>query len=276
MLLRSKYPSLLFCNITFWVGPGSGGTSVAAGTTIFVSNLAWSLDEKHISAIAIPYGRVLSIDIARHLDTNKPKGWGLIVFAEQAGAEAAIKALNGFEVCDRRLTVRMDRMQMPDKGSDCHVYVGNLSFDIDTAMLFEYFVSFSPVSADVARTSFGNDRGFGIVRFANSAAAMLAINAMHHTYLCGRKIEVSHFCFVNACLPAFSLLGSLLIPSYSTVIPIIIFLLLLLLLYSTVRCTVSLGPRCDGAEEGLVVCGQPELQEDRQRAERHVFPYRPC
>ena len=160
--------------------------------TVFISNLAWTTSEDDIFALACSYGEIESIEIKRHADTHKPKGWGLVVFRKRESAELAIQALNGCEVNGRKLTLRIDRAQIPDIGSICNVYVGNLNFTMDDSTLHQMFSAFHPLSSDIARTSFGNSRGFGIVKLSNPEDATAAIAATNKMEMCGRIVEVRH------------------------------------------------------------------------------------
>lgn len=168
----------------------TAATVVPGGTNVFISNLPWSLSAQDLYALVLPFGEVISIDLKKHAETGKSKGWGIIIYREKEAAEAAIQNLNETQIAGRRIALKLDRVQVPDEGSDSNVYVGNLSFDITSQMLMEYFSEFRPLSADVARTSFGNHRGFGIVKFNTPAAAQDAIIGRHQSELCGRVIEV--------------------------------------------------------------------------------------
>ena len=130
---------------------------------------------------------------------------GLFTFSEKKSAEDAIRSLNTVEVAGRKLSLRMDRVQVPNTGSECNVYVGNLSFDIDNDQLLAYFQEFQPVSAEIARTSFGTARGFGIIQFSNPQVAAVAIERFNGAELAGRNIEVKRnttICLF-ACLSPF-------------------------------------------------------------------------
>ena len=50
---------------------------MAAGLTdrVVVSNLAWTTDEHELTAALGAAGQVLSVEIQRHADTGRSKGW---------------------------------------------------------------------------------------------------------------------------------------------------------------------------------------------------------
>ena len=73
------------------------------------------------------------------------------------------------------------------------VYVGNLSFDIDSEKLRELFASYGEVEeAIVISDKFsGRSKGFGFVTFANDEGAKKAISEMNDKEIEGRKLKVN-------------------------------------------------------------------------------------
>lgn len=74
-----------------------------------------------------------------------------------------------------------------------NLYVGNLSFDIDSPDLVELFSQHGTVeSAEVVKDKYsGASRGFGFVKMTDDAAADAAISALNDTEAKGRKMVVN-------------------------------------------------------------------------------------
>ena len=78
-------------------------------------------------------------------------------------------------------------------GNGIELYVGNLSYDIDDAMLKKEFAKHGKVlSARVIKNNYNNrSRGYGFVEMGSKADADKAIKAMHAKELLGRKLVVN-------------------------------------------------------------------------------------
>lgn len=73
------------------------------------------------------------------------------------------------------------------------VYVGNLSFDIDSEKLRELFASYGEIEeAIVISDKFsGRSKGFGFVTFKDDEGAKKAISEMNDKEVEGRKLKVN-------------------------------------------------------------------------------------
>ena len=73
------------------------------------------------------------------------------------------------------------------------VYVGNLSFDIDSAKLKELFASYGEIEeAIVISDKFsGRSKGFGFVTFTDDENAKKAVAEMNDKEIEGRKLKVN-------------------------------------------------------------------------------------
>ncbi len=87
------------------------------GSKVYVGNLPFSVDEQQLRTLFEEGGReVLEVKIVTDRDTGRPRGFAFVNMASQEEAQAAINALNGFEVGGRTLTVNMAREQQPRGG----------------------------------------------------------------------------------------------------------------------------------------------------------------
>jgi cold-inducible RNA-binding protein len=74
-----------------------------------------------------------------------------------------------------------------------NIYVGNLSFDTDSARLEELFAQHGPVTKAQVITDreTGRSRGFGFVEMGSADAAERAISALNGKDLGGRQLTVN-------------------------------------------------------------------------------------
>lgn len=157
--------------------------------SVFVGNLSWSTTNEQLMEFAQRTSNVVSVEVKRHEDTLRSKGWGLIVFSDLVSAEAAVAALNLTPLNDRDVHVRLDRAQ-PDKGDiTFNVFVGNLPWTLQSSELMNAFTSFNPSDCQILTNMYGKSRGFAIVKFNNEVDATRAIEAMNSFEMGGRKLE---------------------------------------------------------------------------------------
>jgi cold-inducible RNA-binding protein len=73
------------------------------------------------------------------------------------------------------------------------LYVGNLSYSVDTAMLEQMFAEFGSVQSAQVITDreTGRSKGFGFVEMATDGEAQAAIEALNGTEHEGRSIDVN-------------------------------------------------------------------------------------
>jgi RNA recognition motif-containing protein len=87
------------------------------GSKVYVGNLPFSVDEQQLRKLFEEGGReVLEVSIVTDRDTGRPRGFAFVNMASQEEAQAAINALNGYEMGGRTLTVNMAREQQPRTG----------------------------------------------------------------------------------------------------------------------------------------------------------------
>ena len=72
---------------------------------IYVGNLAWSATEEDLRQLFTQFGTVARTQVIQDRDTGRSRGFGFVEMADDAEAQKAIEALNGFEHQNRPLTV---------------------------------------------------------------------------------------------------------------------------------------------------------------------------
>ena len=82
---------------------------------LYVGNLSFSTSEAQLRDLFAQHGTVTSASLVMDRDTGRPRGFGFVEM-DDAGAQAAIAALNGKNIDGRNLTVNEARPQEPRTG----------------------------------------------------------------------------------------------------------------------------------------------------------------
>jgi RNA recognition motif-containing protein len=72
---------------------------------LFVGNLPYSVSDQDLEEMFAKYGEVSSCKTAKDRETGRPRGFAFVEMGTQAGAEAAIKGLNGHDLGGRQMSV---------------------------------------------------------------------------------------------------------------------------------------------------------------------------
>ena len=75
---------------------------------IYVGNLPFSATESEIESLFAQHGEVVSVNVITDRETGRPRGFGFIEM-DEAGAETAIRELDGHEMDGRQLRVNEAR-----------------------------------------------------------------------------------------------------------------------------------------------------------------------
>src|ERR1700759_3887770 len=83
-------------------------------TTIYVGNLSFNATEQDVRSMFERHGPVESVKLISDRETGKPRGFGFVDMPQNE-AQAAIQALNGFQMNGRPLRVNeaQERPQRP-------------------------------------------------------------------------------------------------------------------------------------------------------------------
>mmetsp|Transcript_1861 Transcript_1861/g.1938 ORF Transcript_1861/g.1938 Transcript_1861/m.1938 type:complete len:266 (-) Transcript_1861:282-1079(-) len=157
-------------------------------TAVFVGNLAWSTTSDDLLRIMSELGPVVKADVKYFGVTNRSKGWGLVYFEDFDTAKHVVDRFDSTELHGRVIHVRLDRSHL-DAMPGYSVYVGNLPWSVGDEKLLGLFSGYNSYDCHVMKNLSGRSRGFGLVKFANSADAIRAIENLNGKELDGRVIE---------------------------------------------------------------------------------------
>ncbi|ASU34205.1 RNA recognition motif domain-containing protein [Mucilaginibacter xinganensis] len=82
-------------------------------TKLFVVGLPRDMEETELLEIFSVYGQVAIVTIVTDIQTGISKGFGFVHMEDEAGAGRAIAALNGAEIDDRTISVRIAEKKQP-------------------------------------------------------------------------------------------------------------------------------------------------------------------
>ena len=76
---------------------------------IYVGNLSWDSDDNQVSELFSQYGTVDSARVLTDRETGRSRGFGFVEMSNDDEAQAAISALNNYELDGRALKVNEAR-----------------------------------------------------------------------------------------------------------------------------------------------------------------------
>ena len=132
---------------------------------------------------------------------GRSKGFGSVTFHTHEDALKAVSNLNGHELHDRKITVKLDQPNplAQSYSNEAHqqapldksLYVGNLPYAIGWQDLKDLFRDAgNVVRADIPMDHQGRSRGFGIIVMSTHEEALAALKMFNGYEWNGRVIEV--------------------------------------------------------------------------------------
>uniref|UniRef100_A0A8R1E2C8 RRM domain-containing protein n=1 Tax=Caenorhabditis japonica TaxID=281687 RepID=A0A8R1E2C8_CAEJA len=163
--------------------------------TLYVGNLDPTVSEEFISTLFNQIGTVTKTKIIFD-HSNDP--YAFVEFADHSQASQALQTMNKRLLLDREMKVNwaVEPGQQPSKVDTTrhfHVFVGDLSAEVDNQKLRESFLPFGDVSdAKVIRdTTTTKSKGYGFVSYPKREEAERAIEQMNGQWLGRRTIRTN-------------------------------------------------------------------------------------
>ncbi|GAA5823754.1 hypothetical protein JCM11251_003281 [Rhodosporidiobolus azoricus] len=166
---------------------------------LYVGNLSPRVTEYMLQEIFAVAGPVLGVKIIpdrsfQHGGIN----YGFVEYHEMRSAETALQTLNGRKIFDMEIRVNWayqnTNAQKEDLTNHIHLFVGDLSPEVNDSVLQQAFQAFGSLSD--ARVMWdmntGKSRGYGFLAFRDRTDAEQAIQTMNGEWLGSRAIRVNY------------------------------------------------------------------------------------
>ena len=164
---------------------------------LYVGNLSPRVTEYMLTEIFAVAGPVQHVKIIP--DRNYQHGglnYGFVEYIDMRAAETALQTLNGRKIFDTEIRVNwayQGQQNKEDTSGHYHVFVGDLSPEVNDEVLGKAFAAFGTMSD--ARVMWdmnsGKSRGYGFLAFRDKTDAEQAIATMNGEWLGSRAIRVN-------------------------------------------------------------------------------------
>ncbi|CEL58230.1 Nucleolysin TIAR OS=Homo sapiens GN=TIAL1 PE=1 SV=1 [Rhizoctonia solani AG-1 IB] len=164
---------------------------------LYVGNLSPRVTEYMLTEIFAVAGPVQHVKIIP--DRNYQHGgqnYGFVEYMDMRAAETALQTLNGRKIFDTEIRVNwayQGTQNKEDTSNHYHVFVGDLSPEVNDEVLAKAFAAFGSLSD--ARVMWdmnsGKSRGYGFLAFRDKTDAEQAIATMNGEWLGSRAIRVN-------------------------------------------------------------------------------------
>ncbi|KAF9739761.1 RNA recognition domain-containing protein [Paraphaeosphaeria minitans] len=149
----------------------------------------------HVQSVKIIPDKNVSVALPSPAMSQKGFNYGFVEFDDPAAAERAMQTLNGRRVHNNEIRVnwayQSNNTAKEDTSNHFHIFVGDLSNEVNDEVLLQAFSTFGPVSE--ARVMWdmktGRSRGYGFVAFRDRADAERALSSMDGEWLGSRAIR---------------------------------------------------------------------------------------
>jgi multiple RNA-binding domain-containing protein 1 len=178
-------------------------------STLFVRNLNFLTSTQRMTQVFSPLDGFLSARVKTKTDQKKPgqilsMGFGFLEFRSKEQAQAALRAMNGYDLDGHKLDIRTSQKaldagierQKEDKaraiaGRRTKIIIKNLPFEATKKDVRSLFGTFGQLrSVRVPKKFDSSTRGFGFAEFTTPREAQNAMDALRNTHLLGRRLAL--------------------------------------------------------------------------------------
>ncbi|KAL5366124.1 hypothetical protein BJX96DRAFT_180447 [Aspergillus floccosus] len=196
-------PTAITSPLSGMMSPSSAGGYVRRAApepnkrALYVGGLDPRVTEDILKQIFETTGHVVSVKIIPDKNKFNSKGYnyGFVEFDDPGAAERAMQTLNGRRIHQSEIRVnwayQSNNTNKEDTSNHFHIFVGDLSNEVNDEILLQAFSAFGSVSE--ARVMWdmktGRSRGYGFVAFRERSDAEKALSSMDGEWLGSRAIR---------------------------------------------------------------------------------------
>ncbi|TPX36627.1 hypothetical protein SmJEL517_g01134 [Synchytrium microbalum] len=164
---------------------------------IFIKNLDTEIDNKALHDTFSAFGHILSCKVAQD-EQGASRGYGFVHYETYDAADAAIKAVNGMLLNDKKVYVgfhvpKKERLMKAEdqKAKFTNVYIKNLDEAVTEDELRKMFEEYGEItSLLIQRNDDGTSRGFAFINYGTPEEANLAVDGMNDKDINGKTLYV--------------------------------------------------------------------------------------
>ncbi|KZT19567.1 hypothetical protein NEOLEDRAFT_1077530 [Neolentinus lepideus HHB14362 ss-1] len=182
-------------------GEQAGEPPLAAGSTLFVKNLAFSTTSERLTQVfrnlaGFAFARVQMKPDPKNTSGRLSMGYGFVGFKSPSEAKAAVKGMQGYVLDGHALSVKFagrgaeeEEKAGGEKATTAKMVVKNLPFEATKKDIRQLFGSHGQLKSVRLPKKFDHrSRGFAFLEFVTRHEAENAYNALRHTHLLGRHL----------------------------------------------------------------------------------------
>eukprot|EP01114_Cavostelium_apophysatum_P014216 TRINITY_DN3633_c0_g1_i1.p1 TRINITY_DN3633_c0_g1~~TRINITY_DN3633_c0_g1_i1.p1 ORF type:complete len:365 (+),score=66.47 TRINITY_DN3633_c0_g1_i1:73-1167(+) len=161
--------------------------------SLYIGNLSERVSEPLLYEIFSSVGPVESCKLIKDKMSGESSGYGFMDYYEHRTAALALQSFNGRFLYGHELKVNwaFANGQKEDTANHHHIFVGDLSLEVDDKILYAAFAPFGSLSDARVMTEQGTNksRGYGFVAFRKREDAQKALIEMNGEWLGTRAIR---------------------------------------------------------------------------------------
>jgi len=142
-------------------------------TNLIINYLPQHVTETKLREMFAKFGELVHVKLMLDRMSQQSMGYGFVKYAKPEAAAAAIAAMNGYQMDQKKLRVGYSHPR-----TEANVYVGNLKPSVTKEQLEELFRRYGPIveCKILVDHDSGVSKGCGFVKFENASNAKDAIN----------------------------------------------------------------------------------------------------